>query len=46
MSCKNERFWDNGYLHGYYCDITGNECDCSGYQEFCTAFEEDEEDEE
>ena len=42
MCCKNEIFWDNGYLYGYYCNISGNECDYSGFQECCTMYEEDE----
>ena len=42
MSCSYYKFWDNGYIHGYYCDFTGNECDHEGFQSFCCAYEEDE----
>ena len=46
MSCVNETFWDNGYLHEYYYDYTGNKCYCEGIQVICPMFEESEEDEE
>ena len=24
--CENATWYDNGYLYGYYCDLTGNKC--------------------
>lgn len=46
MRCKNGTFYDNGYLYGYYCDLTGNKCDCSSFQEHCILFEEKDDEEE
>lgn len=36
--CKQNEYWDNGYLLGYYCSISGNRCDYP----LCPAYEEEE----
>ncbi|MFA5154447.1 MAG: hypothetical protein WC554_18020 [Clostridia bacterium] len=41
--CLQREYFDNGYLFGYYCSITGNKCDFNGFEECCTAFDGGEE---
>ncbi|MFA4871419.1 MAG: hypothetical protein WC623_24685 [Pedobacter sp.] len=33
---EHQEWWDNGYLYGYYCSITGNKCNGDGEGKGCS----------